>query len=356
MKNQKFSKIPQLIKGDIVVNDSKSKSDIFNEIFAAKATVDGDSDQAPILSENENVISNLSSLNTSPIEVAKFCRDIKKSNSSYCGIPGKFLALIATPVSFPLYKLLNNMFDNGHFPDPFKISHITAIWKKSGSKSDPSMYRPISLLPTLSKIMESVMHRRLLDHMSYHNIISNRQAAYLKGDSTVQQLLHIVHLIKKSWTNAHITQGVFLDVSAAFDKCWHSGMLAKLKQNKVDGKCLQLFESYLRGRKQIVVVDGVKSEIREVKAGIPQGSRLGPLLWILYVNDILENLESEVLLFADDTCLFATAPDPTLSAEILNRDLAKINSWATSWKVTFNPNKSKDIIFSENCWSIIRLL
>ena len=346
MKNQKMSNIPQLINGDIVVNDPKSKSNIFNDLFAAKATVNGDSDQVPVLPENENIMSSLSSLNTSPIEVAKFCRDIKKSNSSYCGIPGKFLFLIATPVSFPLYKLLNNMFDNGHFPDIFKISHVTAIWKKSGSKSDPAMYRPISLLPTLSKIMESVMHRRLLDHMSHYNIISSRQAAYLKGDSTVQQLLYIVNLIKKSWTNGNITQGVFLDVSAAFDKCWHSGILAKLKQNKVDGRCLDLFESYLRGRKQIVVVDDVRSEIKEITAGIPQGSRLGPLLWILYVNDIIENLESEVLLFADDTCLFASASDPAITAEILNRDLFRINSWATSWKVTFNPHKSKDIIFS----------
>ena len=225
---------------------------------------------------------------------------------------------------------------------------ITAIWKRSGSKSDPSMYRPISLLPTLSKIMESIMHRRLLDHLYDNQIINERQATYLKGDSTVQQLLYIVHLIKTSWTKGKITQGVFLDVSAAFDKCWHSGILAKLKQNKVDGQCLALFESYLSNRKQIVVVDGEKSEVIEIKAGIPQGSRLGPLLWILYINDILDHLDSEVLLFADDTCLFATAPDPAQTAEILNRDLSKIHTWSKTWKVTFNPLKSKDMIFTRN--------
>ena len=149
MKNQKYSSIPQLIKDDLEVNDPKTKSNILNDIFAAKAAVTGNCDPVPCLLENENVKSPLSSLNTSPIEVAKFCRDIKKSNSSYCGIPGRFLSLIATPISFPLFRLLNNLFDNGHFPDIFKISHITAIWKRSGSKSDPSMYRPISLLPTL---------------------------------------------------------------------------------------------------------------------------------------------------------------------------------------------------------------
>ena len=189
------------------------------------------------------------------------------------------------------------------------------------------------------------MHRRLLEHLNENKIISERQAAYLKGDSTVQQLLYIIHVIKSSWTKGKITHGVFLDVSVAFDKCWHSGILEKLKQNKIEGKCLELFESYLRGRQQIVVVDGVKSHIKDVKAGIPQGSRLGPILWILYANDILKNLQSEVMLFADDTCLFASAPDPAQTAEILNKDMQKINDWAKTWKVTCNPLKTKDIIY-----------
>ena len=348
MKNQKHSSIPQLVKDDELINDPNSKSNILNGIFASKATVNGDDDPVPKLPVNENIRSPLSSLNTSPIEVAKFCRDIKKSNSSYCGIPGKFLSLIATPISFPLYRLLNNLFDNGHFPEIFKISHITPIWKRSGSKSDPMMYRPISLLPTLSKIMESIMHRRLLEHLNDNDIITDRQAAYLKGDSTVQQLLYIIHLIKDSWTKGNIVQGVFLDVSAAFDKCWHSGIIEKLRQNKIEDKCLGLFESYLRGRKQVVVIDGVKSEMKDVKAGIPQGSRLGPLLWILYANDIIKDINSEILLFADDTCLFASAPDPAQTARILNQDLSKIKNWANTWKVTFNPLKSKDIIFTRN--------
>ena len=114
----------------------------------------------------------------------------------------------------------------------------------------------------------------------------------------------------------------------------------------MEGKCLNLFQSYLSNRSQVVVVDGVKSDIKPILAGVPQGSRLGPLLWILYVNDIVENLESEVLLFADDTCLFASAQDPAQTAEILNRDLKKIHEWSLKWKVTFYPGRSKDIIFS----------
>ena len=107
--------------------------------------------------------------------------------------------------------------------------------------------------------------------------------------------------------------------------------------------------SYLTDRKQTVVVDGEKSEILDVKAGIPQGSRLGPLLFIIYMNDITEDIESDILIFADDTSLFATGSDPAETAEILNRDLAKIANWAERWKVTFNAGKSKDIIFSNKC-------
>ena len=158
--------------------------------------------------------------------------------------------------------------------------------------------------------MESVIHQRLLDHFSKHKIISDRQAAYLKGDSTIQQLLYIVHLIRQSWTKGNICHGVFLDVSAAFDKCWYSGLLAKLAQIKVSGTCLDLFTSYLSSRKQFVVADGCHSDMKDIQAGVLQGCRLGPLLWILYVNDILDNLETDVLLFADDTCLLATGMDP----------------------------------------------
>ena len=317
-----------------------------NDLFASKATVSGNDDPVPTLPPRDDILSNLKNINCSPIEISKLIRSLKKSNNSHCGIPGKFLFLIATPISFPLYKIFNNCFQIGHFPEVFKIAQITALFKRSGLKSSKLQYRPIALLPTLSKIMESVIHQRLLGHFISNNIISERQAAYLKGDSTVQQLLYIVHLIRTSWTRGNVSQGVFLDVSAAFDKCWHSGLLAKLAQVKVEDSCHELFSSYLSNRKQFVVVDGFKSDIKDVQAGVPQGSRLGPLLWILYVNDIMENLESEVLLFADDTCLFASARDPTETVEVLNRDLAKINEWAVKWKVTFNPSKSKDLIFT----------
>ena len=184
-------------------------------------------------------------------------------------------------------------------------------------------------------------------HCIDFNIISERQAAYLKGDSTISQLIYIVHMIRSSWAQNKITQGIFLDISAAFDTVWHKGLLSKLMQIRIEDKVLDLFSSYLTNRKQVVVVDGVKSSVKDVKAGVPQGSRLGPLLFIIYINDISKDLESEILIFADDTTLLASGTDPTETTEILNRDLNKISNWAKKWKINFNPKKSKDMIFSK---------
>ena len=265
---------------------------------------------------------------------------------SHCGISGTFLHIISQPISYSLSKLFNNLFDIGHFAEIWKIAHVTPVYKRSGQKNDKSNYRPISILPTISKVCESIMHERLLSHCIDNNLISERQAAYLKGESTISQLLYITHYIRSNWGKSKIIQGAFLDISAAFDKVWHKGLLAKLDQIGVEGTFINLFESYLSQRKQCVVVDGQKSTLLDIKAGVPQGSRLGPLLFIIFINDIAQDIESEILIFADDTTLLSAGTDPAETSAILNRDLAKISAWADKWKVTFNPKKSKDMIFS----------
>ena len=345
MKNNKFSGISPLNEQSNIIHDPKSKSEIFNEFFASKSKVEGFNDELPYMEKNSNV-PNLSLINTSPIEVAKLIRDLKKSHISPCGIPGKFLQLISKEISYSLSKLFNNLFEVGLFPQQWKVAHVTPIYKRSGSKNSKASYRPISILPSLSKVCESVIHERLLSHCILNNIITDRQAAYLKGDSTITQLIYLVHQIRTSWGKANIAHGCFLDISAAFDKVWHLGLLAKLEQIGISDSLFFLFKSYLSDRKQCTVVDGIKSDMLDIKAGVPQGSRLGPLLFIIYINDIGEGLESELLIFADDCSLLASGKDPTETTEKLNRDLNKISLWAKKWKVTFNAGKSKDLIFS----------
>ena len=150
------------------------------------------------------------------MEVGKLIRSLKKSHISPCGIPAKFLQLIAKEISYSLSKLFNNLFEVGHFPKEWKIAHVTPIFKRNGSKNCKTNYRPISILPTLSKICESIIHERLLSHCTLNNIITDRQAAYLKGDSTISQLLYLVHQIRLSWGKGKIAHGLFLDISAAW--------------------------------------------------------------------------------------------------------------------------------------------
>ena len=118
-----------------------------------------------------------------------------------------------------------------------------------------------------------------------------------------------------------MTHGIFLDVKSAFDKVWHKGLIAKLNQININGKLLDLFSFYLYNRQQIVVVDGQKSEKQQVKAGIPQGSRLGPLLFIIYINNITDSIKSDILIFADNTSLLVSGKTTDDTTRILNRDL-----------------------------------
>ena len=144
-------------------------------------------------------------------------------------------------------------------------------------------------------------------------------------------------------------RGVFLDLSKAFDKVWLDGFMYKLKRLGICGKCYGLIHSFLNDRHQTVVLNGQCSNWSKIKAGVPQGSILGPLLFLVYINDLPEGLTTNAKLFADDTSLFSVAHDSTLSSVSLNNDLLKISQWAYQWKMTFNPDVSKqaqEVVFS----------
>ena len=151
----------------MTIQDPLDQSNIFNKFFASKSTVHNPNDPVPNLQRKEG-ITPLNNVNTSPLEVTKIIRNIKKSYLSHCGIPGKFIHLISTPISFSLSRLFNNLFEIGHFPDIWKIAHITAVYKRSGPKTDKSNFRPISILPTLSK-MENCSHHSSLQKIWNQN-------------------------------------------------------------------------------------------------------------------------------------------------------------------------------------------
>ena len=169
-----------------------------------------------------------------------------------------------------------------------------------------------------------------------NKLIAENQSGFKPGDSCINQLISITHEIYQSFDDGYEIRGVFLDISKAFDKVWHEGVIFKLKQNGFSGNLLNLLSDFLKDRYQRVVLNGQFSSWASVNAGVPQGSILGPLLFLIYINDLASKLSSNAKLFADDTSLFSVVRNKDTSARELNDDLAKVREWATQWKMSFN--------------------
>ena len=178
--------------------------------------------------------------------------------------------------------------------------------------------------------------------------MTERNSGFKPNDSTINQLIHICNNIHKGLDLSKDVCLVFLDVSKAFDKVWHEGLLFKLERMGVSGNLLKWIGSYLRGRSQKVVINGVASNPRYINASVPQGSILGPLLFLVYVNDLVDDLETTPYLFADDTSLLEVInpTNPINSFEKMNRDLSSLSLWASQWRVNYNASKTVYMIVS----------
>ena len=189
-----------------------------------------------------------------------------------------------------------------------------------------SNYRPLSLLSVCSKIFEKLFFNEFVKFLRTKILLSKHQSGFRPGDSCIYQLLAITHNIFSGFDCSLTlkTRDVFLDISKAFDRVWHDGLLFKLKENGVSRNLLQLIKSFLSGRFQRILLNGPASDWETIQAGVPQGSILGPLVFLIYINDLTNNLNSDVKLFTDDTSLFSDICDFLETADVLNNDLRKI--------------------------------
>ena len=184
----------------------------------------------------------------------------------------------------------------------------------------------MSLLPICSKVFEKLIFDNIYSFMIHNKLMNSCQSGFKQNYSCINQLISTTHNIYCAF-DANLSlevQGVFLDLSKTFDKVWHEGLLYKLKNNEINGNALQLIKSFLRNRCQRVVLNGQSSSWLSIRAGVPQGSVLVPLFFLIYINDLPEGLNSEVKLFADDTSLFSIVNCVNTSASTLNSDLLKI--------------------------------
>ena len=189
------------------------------------------------------------------------------------------------------------------FPNEWKMTNVVPVHKK-GDKQILKNCRPVSLLPICGKVFECLIYNSLFEYLIENDLISPNQSGFKTGDSCTNQLIPITHEIHQSFDDGFEVRGVFLDVSEAFNKVWHNGFIYKLNQNGVAGDLLDTLTNFLKDRKQRVVLNGQYSTWTNVEAGVPQGSIFGPLLFLICINDLPENLVSNPELLVDDTSLF----------------------------------------------------
>ncbi len=240
--------------------------------------------------------------------------------SGQYGISNKMLKETAQSIKKPLSIIFNRSLQERIFPSYWKTASVIPFFKK-GEKEQASNDRPISLLSCIEKVMEKMVYKNIYNYLLSNKFLFKNQYGFRSNHSTVHQLIEIYNQICQSLDAKQFTCLIFCHVSKAFDRVWQRGLLHKLKQYGITDKLLSWTQNYLSDRQQKVLVSSSSSQNLPVKAGVPQGSILGPLFFLLYINDIADNLLSVTRLFADDTSLAQTTSSLLDLEGILNHDL-----------------------------------
>ena len=344
------TKINKIIHNNQHITENKVIADTINNFY----TGIGSTIEAKIPQSKKSFQEYLGTQNSSSIclnecsleEISKLINSLNVSKS--CGpfsIPTKLLKEFSNLLSPVLLVLVNKSLKEGIFPKLLKYAVVCPFYKKS-DKTKCANYRPISLLSNLSKIFERVMYNRVDHFFSEQNLLYDRQFGFRKKHSTNHALLSIVEKIRNNMDNGIFSCGVFVDLEKAFDTVKHSILLRKLHHYGIRGKGNDWLTSYLSNRTQSVSVNGATSDVSNVTCGVPQGSILGPLLFIIYINDMHRAFSSCLVYhFADDTNLVFSHPDPTKISKEVNKQLAILYDWLCANRLSLNVAKTEFTIF-----------
>ena len=284
---------------------------------------------------------------TSVFEIKLVLRELKSKNSSGLDeIPMSILKSTPDNILFAGNYIFNLSLTQGKYINHFKNAKIIPVHKK-GSKYDVNNYRPISLLPAMSKILEKIMYKRLYSFLSRSNFFHSQQFGFRNNHSTNHALLSMISDITKAFEERKYTVGVFLDLTKAFDTINHRVLLHKLEYFGIRGIAHDWFSSYLKNRSMQTAIKNKLSTSKLINLGVPQGSILGPLLVLIYINDLPNCIsQGKIIMLADDTNLFFSSKSYVDLNKTVNSELEKLYCWLSANKLTLNTNKTKYITFS----------
>ena len=351
-KAKNSTKISKLLVNDKITYNERDIAECFNAYFCNIGT--SLAQKIPETNINPgNYLSPpiLNSIYLDPITEDELCTLVSKLNHKKSvgpnDIPIKIFKQSIKELKGPILKIMNLSFENGIFPNILKIAKVIPLFKKSDPLKTEN-YRPISILSYISKILEKLMHKRIYSFLQHYHVPLSVQFGFRPNHSTNLALIEILEILNQALDKGEWTLGIYLDLSKAFDTVNHEILKQKLLNYGIRGEAFNWFSSYLSNRSQYVQIGKIKSRTKTISTGVPQGSVLGPLLFLLYVNDILNAISTpnvKLMMFADDTNLFLSGKNVIQIKRDIETASEELYDWFKTNKLTLNIEKT--------CFSII---
>jgi len=347
-KSKSSIRIGSLVEGQgQLVTEAVEKADALNDFFASVFTREDVSDvPTPVTYFSGSDEDKLRDISIDPLEIAAKLSKLKSDKAAGDdNMAPRFLKDVSNEIAVPVAMIFRKSLDTGQVPRDWRNANITPLFKH-GNRSKTDNYRPVSLTSQICKIVESVLRDKLVSHLEKYELLQASQHGFRSGFSCGSNLLSFLETVTSFVDSKEYVDAIYLDLAKAFDKVPHHRLLLKLEAHGISGLVSNWIKAWLADRRQRVIVDGSRSQWREVWSGVPQGSVLGPVLFLIFINDLDQDISSGVLKFADDTKLYCTVSNQMDSIR-LQKDLDTVIEWANRWQMQFNVKKCKVVHFGK---------